>query len=135
MYRARERANTVRCAANLRTLGQGMAIYVQQSRHYPAAYAQMFYAMSRGLRYVYTGNVHDEATQTTWCHGCGAALIGRDWHEITGWGLTDEFLRAGFAEPEWVDTEVEEIDVAAEIGGRKLFLPGFLLRTVRAFDT
>ena len=52
-----------------------------------------------------------------------------------GWGLTDEFLRAGFAEPEWVDTEVEEIDVAAEIGGRKLFLPGFLLRTVRAFDT
>jgi SAM-dependent methyltransferase len=52
-----------------------------------------------------------------------------------GWGVTEEFLRAGFPEPEWVDTEVEEIDVAAEIGGRELFLSGFLLRTVRAFDT
>jgi SAM-dependent methyltransferase len=52
-----------------------------------------------------------------------------------GWGVTEELLRAGFAEPEWVDTEVEEIDVAAEIGGGELFLPGFLLRTVRAFDT
>jgi pyruvate formate lyase activating enzyme len=46
-------------------------------------------AMGQGLRYVYTGNVHDEATQTTWCHGCGAALVGRDWHAITAWGLTD----------------------------------------------
>jgi SAM-dependent methyltransferase len=51
-----------------------------------------------------------------------------------GWGVTEEFLRAGFAEPQWVDTEVGEIDVAAEIGGRELHLPGFLLRTVRAFD-
>jgi pyruvate formate lyase activating enzyme len=47
-------------------------------------------AVSRGLRYVYTGNVHDEATQTTRCHGCGAVLIGRDWHAITAWGLTGE---------------------------------------------
>ena len=46
--------------------------------------------MARGLRYVYTGNVHDEATQTTYCRGCGAVLIGRDWHEITAWGLTDD---------------------------------------------
>jgi pyruvate formate lyase activating enzyme len=45
-------------------------------------------AMARGLRYVYTGNVHDEATQTTYCSGCGAVLIGRDWHQITAWGLT-----------------------------------------------
>ena len=21
------------------------------------------------------------------CHGCGALLIGRDWYELTGWGL------------------------------------------------
>ena len=46
-------------------------------------------AMARGLHYVYTGNIHDEATQTTVCHACGAVLIGRDWHEITAWGLTD----------------------------------------------
>jgi hypothetical protein len=49
--------------------------------------------------------------------------------------VTEGLLRACFPEPEWVDTEVEEIDVAAETGGRELFLAGFLLRTVRAFDT
>ena len=52
-----------------------------------------------------------------------------------GWGVTEELLRAGFAEPQWVDTEIEEIDVAAQTGGRELALPGFLLRTVRASDT
>ncbi len=47
-------------------------------------------ASAAGLRYVYTGNVHHEATQTTWCHGCGARLIGRDWYALTAWNLTDE---------------------------------------------
>ncbi|MCW3819870.1 class I SAM-dependent methyltransferase [Micromonospora sp. DR5-3] len=51
-----------------------------------------------------------------------------------GWGVTEELLRAGFAEPAWVDTEVEDIDVAASTDGRELILPGFLLRTVRAID-
>jgi SAM-dependent methyltransferase len=51
-----------------------------------------------------------------------------------GWGVTEELLRAGFAEPQWVDTRVEKIDVAAETDGRELSLAGFLLRTVRAFD-
>jgi pyruvate formate lyase activating enzyme len=47
-------------------------------------------ALAQGLRYVYTGNVHDEAGQSTWCHGCGARLIGRDWYRITAWDLTPE---------------------------------------------
>jgi pyruvate formate lyase activating enzyme len=45
-------------------------------------------ARSHGLRYVYTGNVHDEPGQSTWCHACGARLIGRDWYEITAWRLS-----------------------------------------------
>jgi SAM-dependent methyltransferase len=49
-----------------------------------------------------------------------------------GWGVTEEFLRAAFAEPQWVGTEVEEIDVAAETDGRELSLAGYLLRTLRA---
>ena len=49
-----------------------------------------------------------------------------------GWGITEEYLRASFAEPEWVDTRVEQIDVFAQIGDRELLLDGFLLRTVRA---
>jgi len=52
-----------------------------------------------------------------------------------GWGVTEEFLRAAFPEPAWVDTEIEKIDIAAEVSGHKLNLPGFLLRTVRALNT
>ena len=47
-------------------------------------------ARGHGLRYVYTGNVHDEAGQSTYCHACGAKLIGRDWYEITAWRLTPD---------------------------------------------
>jgi pyruvate formate lyase activating enzyme len=44
-------------------------------------------AMRAGLRYVYTGNIHDEAGQSTYCHECGARLIGRDQYRITAWSL------------------------------------------------
>jgi len=47
-------------------------------------------AMRNGLRYVYTGNVHDRAGGSTWCHGCGALLIERDWYELGRWGLTPQ---------------------------------------------
>jgi pyruvate formate lyase activating enzyme len=39
-------------------------------------------AMRAGLRYVYTGNVHDREGDTTHCPGCGAAVVERDWYEI-----------------------------------------------------
>lgn len=39
-------------------------------------------ALSAGLRYVYTGNVHDAASQSTYCHGCDAMLIERDWYRL-----------------------------------------------------
>jgi pyruvate formate lyase activating enzyme len=44
-------------------------------------------ARAAGLSYVYTGNVHDEAGQSTYCAGCGACVIGRDWYRITAWNL------------------------------------------------
>jgi pyruvate formate lyase activating enzyme len=40
-----------------------------------------------GLHFVYTGNVHDEAGQSTYCPRCGRRVIGRDWFEITTWLL------------------------------------------------
>lgn len=40
-----------------------------------------------GLRYVYTGNVHDPEGGSTWCHQCGKKLIGRDWFRLTEWNL------------------------------------------------
>jgi pyruvate formate lyase activating enzyme len=47
-------------------------------------------ARSYGMRYVYTGNVHDEEGDTTYCHGCGKRVIGRDWYTLTAWNLTDD---------------------------------------------
>jgi pyruvate formate lyase activating enzyme len=46
-------------------------------------------ALRAGLRYVYTGNVHDRDGGTTHCPGCNAPLIVRDWHEILRYRLTD----------------------------------------------
>jgi pyruvate formate lyase activating enzyme len=47
-------------------------------------------AKAVGLHHVYTGNVHDRATQSTWCHACGELLIGRDWYELDAWSLTSD---------------------------------------------
>jgi pyruvate formate lyase activating enzyme len=47
-------------------------------------------ALKAGIRYVYTGNVHDRTGGTTFCAGCGNALIERDWHEILRYELTPE---------------------------------------------
>ena len=44
-------------------------------------------AMAQGLQNVYTGNVHNREGDTTYCPGCGAAVIERDWYELTGWHL------------------------------------------------
>lgn len=45
-------------------------------------------AMAEGLRYVYTGNVHDPEGDQTLCPGCGTAVISRDWYQILGSQLT-----------------------------------------------
>jgi len=47
-------------------------------------------AMKNGVRYAYTGNVHNEAGDSTYCHQCGEELIGRDWYVLTTWNLTEE---------------------------------------------
>ncbi len=44
-------------------------------------------AMDNGVRYAYTGNVHDEAGGSTYCHHCGQRLIGRDWYVLTDWNI------------------------------------------------
>lgn len=47
-------------------------------------------ALAQGLRYVYTGNVHDEEGGSTFCPGCGKRVIGRDWYTLTAWNLTTD---------------------------------------------
>jgi pyruvate formate lyase activating enzyme len=46
-------------------------------------------AIANGVRYAYTGNVHDVAGQSTRCHGCGALLIERDSYTLGRWGLDE----------------------------------------------
>jgi AmmeMemoRadiSam system radical SAM enzyme len=48
------------------------------------------FAREVGLHVVYTGNVHDETGQSTYCPGCGNRIIGRDWYDITTWRLTGD---------------------------------------------
>ncbi len=44
-------------------------------------------ALANGLRHVYTGNVHDVEGGTTFCPGCAAPLIERDWHAVLHYTL------------------------------------------------
>jgi pyruvate formate lyase activating enzyme len=46
-------------------------------------------AVANGVRYAYTGNVHDNQGSSTYCHGCGAMVIERDWYELGTYGLSD----------------------------------------------
>ncbi len=43
-----------------------------------------------GLKYVYTGNVHDRTGGTTSCPSCRTSLIVRDWHELVEYRTTDD---------------------------------------------
>jgi len=44
-------------------------------------------AIKNGVRYVYTGNVHDKKGESTYCHSCGERLIGRDWYVLSEWNM------------------------------------------------
>ncbi len=47
-------------------------------------------AQKNGVRYAYTGNVHDRKGGSTFCHQCGQLLVGRDWYLLKNWNLTDK---------------------------------------------
>jgi pyruvate formate lyase activating enzyme len=47
-------------------------------------------AIKNGIRYAYTGNVHNETGASTYCHNCKKKIIGRDWYVMTEWHLTEQ---------------------------------------------
>ena len=47
-------------------------------------------ALRNGLRFVYTGNVHDLEGGSTRCPGCGEPVIVRNWHEVLEYELDDD---------------------------------------------
>ena len=56
-------------------------------------------ARDAGIRYAYTGNVHDKAGQSTYCHRCGQLLIGRDWYQLSDWSLDAQGRCSGCGTP------------------------------------
>jgi len=52
-------------------------------------------AMTAGVHYVYTGNVHDQVGGSTFCHACGQLLILRDWYQLGDWQLDSADGMAG----------------------------------------
>ncbi|WP_461516802.1 AmmeMemoRadiSam system radical SAM enzyme [Porticoccus sp.] len=45
-------------------------------------------AMGNGVRYAYTGNVHDVTGGSTFCPGCHEMVVERDWYRLGFWGVT-----------------------------------------------
>jgi pyruvate formate lyase activating enzyme len=44
-------------------------------------------AQQNGIRFSYTGNVHDKAGGSTYCPSCGRLLVGRNWYVLSEWNL------------------------------------------------
>ncbi|MFQ5679272.1 MAG: AmmeMemoRadiSam system radical SAM enzyme [Gemmatimonadota bacterium] len=47
-------------------------------------------ALANGVRYCYTGNVLDEAGQSTYCHACGDLLVGRRRYVLSEWNVVPD---------------------------------------------
>jgi pyruvate formate lyase activating enzyme len=47
-------------------------------------------AIRHGLRYVYTGNVHDTSGSSTYCPGCRRRVVERDWYVLGDHAITDD---------------------------------------------
>jgi pyruvate formate lyase activating enzyme len=52
-------------------------------------------AVANGLRYVYTGNVHDSKGGSTYCPQCHIRVIERDWYDLGEYQLTDNGVCKG----------------------------------------
>lgn len=52
-------------------------------------------ALAAGERHVYTGNVHDKDGDTTFCPGCDAPLIVRDWYRMVDYQLVADAAGRG----------------------------------------
>jgi pyruvate formate lyase activating enzyme len=46
-------------------------------------------AISRGLHFVYTGNILDEAGQTTYCPNCRTVVVRRNGYRVDDWNMSE----------------------------------------------
>jgi len=75
-------------------------------------------AHDEGLQHVYTGNVHDREGGTTYCTGCGEALIVRDWYRIEHYALTHDGKCPVCAAP--LAGRFERFDATRQFGRRRI---------------
>jgi len=56
-------------------------------------------ALKEGLHFVYTGNIHNIESETTYCPNCQSTLIARDWHQVAKYVMTDRGVcpRCGYS--------------------------------------
>jgi pyruvate formate lyase activating enzyme len=47
-------------------------------------------ALANGVRYAYTGNVHDSEGGSTYCGKCGEVVIERDWYRLGEYRLAED---------------------------------------------
>jgi pyruvate formate lyase activating enzyme len=50
-------------------------------------------AQAHGIRHVYSGNIHDESGQSTYCPGCGEPVIQRDWYRLGRYAIDEGACR------------------------------------------
>ncbi len=64
---------------------------MRDTRHTPKKTLQRAreIALAHGLNYVYTGNVHDQNGDTTFCPQCREPLIVRDWYRMLSWQMNN----------------------------------------------
>ncbi len=55
-------------------------------------------ALGNGVRYAYTGNVHDHEGSSTSCPGCGTCVVERDWYALGAYRLADDGACTGCGE-------------------------------------
>jgi pyruvate formate lyase activating enzyme len=66
-------------------------------------------ALSHGLHFVYTGNVHDREGGSTYCPNCHRLLIERDWYDLGQYNLQGQHCRfCGAAIPGRFDAQPGE---------------------------
>ena len=61
-------------------------------------------AVKNGLRYAYTGNVHDEEGDSAYCHNCGEKLIGRSITQRRWWRSWLRMTRVMLRGTRWSST-------------------------------
>jgi pyruvate formate lyase activating enzyme len=47
-------------------------------------------AIANGIQFAYTGNVQDREGGSTYCPGCGAVVVERDWYRLGRYRLSDD---------------------------------------------